>query len=336
MIQHLTTRLWIDWQLSQVSHQDHIMDSVRSVLQPLIHNLPAPIHNLGVSILGKKCYQTLLLDIDIEATDCIKLAASKGLGIGIIAASSIVKIPQLLKLINSKSASGISFLSYLLETSAYLISLAYNARQGFPFSTYGETGLIMVQNVVIAVLVLQYSGRSSIAAAFVAALGASAVTLFSKEILTLDTLSYLQAGAGILGVAAKLPQILTVYKEGGTGQLSAFAVSSFTSSYLVYHWLIMHRSLTISRVPFLGFSQLCRRWMIDWFSMDSLQVLLWTLFWLCRWFIIGMRLLRRWRASRRRRLALLRLPGLQLLRLRARVLQPAGVDRLTIDLYLVF
>ena len=34
----------------------------------------------------------------------------------------------------------------------------------------------------------------------------------------------LMAGAGTLGVVSKLPQIWTVWKEGGTGQLSAFAV----------------------------------------------------------------------------------------------------------------
>ena len=201
------------------------MDSLRSALQPVTQNLPAPIRDLGISILGDECYKTLLLDINLESTDCIKLAISKGLGIGIIAASSIVKVPQILKLINSKSASGISFLSYLLETSAYLISLAYNVRQGFPFSTYGETGLILVQNVVIAVLVLNYSGKATAAAVFVAGLAASAVTLFSNDILDMKTLSYLQAGAGVLGVASKLPQILAVWQEGGTGQLSAFAVS---------------------------------------------------------------------------------------------------------------
>ena len=200
------------------------MDSLRSALQPITNNLPTPIHDLGVSILGETCYKTLLLDIDLNSSECIKLAISKGLGIGIIAASSIVKIPQIIKLVNSHSSSGISFLSYLLETSAYLISLAYNVRQGFPFSTYGETGLIMVQNVVIAVLVLHYSGKSSTAALFVAGLSTSAVTLFSANMLDMKTLSYLQAGAGVLGVASKVPQILAVWQEGGTGQLSAFAV----------------------------------------------------------------------------------------------------------------
>jgi mannose-P-dolichol utilization defect protein 1 len=201
------------------------MDALRSVLQPIIHNLPAPIHDLGVSILGDACYKTLLLDIDITATECIKLAISKGLGIGIIAASSIVKVPQIIKLLNSKSAEGVSFLSYFLETASYLISLAYNYRQGFPFSTYGETSFILVQNVVIATMVLNYSGKKSTAALFVAQLAASAAGLFSENFIDMEKLSYLQVGAGVLGVASKLPQIVAIWQEGGTGQLSAFAVS---------------------------------------------------------------------------------------------------------------
>lgn len=202
------------------------MDAVRSALQPITHNLPEPIRDLGISIIGDKCYQALLLDIDIENTECIKYAVSKGLGIGIIAASSIVKVPQILKLVNSKSAEGVSFLSYLLETSAYLITLAYNVRNGFPFSTFGETVLIMGQNVIISVLVLNYSGRASMAAVFVAVLAASAATLFAENVLDMKALSYLQAGAGVLGVASKVPQILAIWQEGGTGQLSAFAVCS--------------------------------------------------------------------------------------------------------------
>jgi mannose-P-dolichol utilization defect protein 1 len=212
------------------------MEALRSALQPITHNLPKPISDLGISIIGETCYKTLVLDIDLESTECLKFAISKGLGLGIIAASSIVKVPQIIKLVHSRSASGISFLSYLLETSAYLISLAYNFRQGFPFSTYGETSLIMVQNVVIAVLVLHYSGKQSTAALFVAGLATSAITLFSENIVDMKMLSYLQAGAGVLGVASKLPQILAVWQEGGTGQLSAFAVSHYFGGMIYFSY----------------------------------------------------------------------------------------------------
>jgi mannose-P-dolichol utilization defect protein 1 len=202
------------------------MDALRSTIQPLTRNLPTPIRNLGISLLGPDCYATLILDVNLESQECLKLAVSKGLGLGIIGVSSVVKIPQIIKLLSSRSAAGISFLSYVLETSAFLISLAYSYRQGFPFSTYGETAFISIQNIVIAILVLQFQGKAPVAAAFVAVLAAAVYALFTPSVVDPQILAYLQAAAGMLSVASKLPQIVTVWKEGGTGQLSAFAVSS--------------------------------------------------------------------------------------------------------------
>jgi len=199
--------------------------TLRSILQPITHNLPSPISDVANNLLGESCYRSLVHNINISDTTCMKLAISKALGIGIIGASSIVKIPQLLKLLNSQSAEGISFLSYLLETASYLISLVYNVRNEFPFSTYGEIALIAIQNVAISVLVLQYSGKGAAAAVFVAGLAGAGYALYSDSITPMSTLQYLQAGAGVLGVASKLPQIVTIFREGGTGQLSAFAVS---------------------------------------------------------------------------------------------------------------
>ena len=204
------------------------MESLRSALQPVTHNLPQPLVDTGRSLLGPYCYKTLVLDIDPFASpECLKLAISKGLGIGIIAASSVVKIPQLLKILNAQSAEGISFLAYLLESGSYLISLAYNVRHGFPFSTYGETALILVQNVVIAGLVLKFSGKGiGSVGAWVAGLIAVGAALAREDLVDVKTLGLLQAAGGVLSVASKLPQILTIWQEGSTGQLSAFAVSS--------------------------------------------------------------------------------------------------------------
>ncbi|OAL56796.1 mannose-P-dolichol utilization defect 1 protein [Pyrenochaeta sp. DS3sAY3a] len=203
------------------------MDALRSTLQPVTRALPQPIVDLGTSLLGPKCYKTLIYNVDLQETECLKLAISKGLGIGIIGASSIVKIPQLLNLINSQSADGVSFLSYLLESSAYLISLSYNVRHGFPFSTYGETALILVQNIAIASLVLKYSGNSVGIAGWIGGLIAGGAALFNESWVDDERLSLLQATAGVLGIASKVPQILTVWSDGGLGQLSAFAVVNY-------------------------------------------------------------------------------------------------------------
>ncbi|CRK20637.1 Mannose-P-dolichol utilization defect 1 protein like [Verticillium longisporum] len=206
---------------------DALQETLRPLLQPITHNLPGPINDLALSLLGEQCHTSLVRDITLTDDVCLKLAVSKALGLAIVAAASIVKVPQILKLVSSKSPAGVSVLSYALETAAYVVSLAYNYRNGFPFSTYGETALIAAQNVVITVLVLNYAGRAPLAAIFVSALAVAFGSLFTDQFVGMEQLSVLQAGAGVVGVASKIPQILAIWQEGGTGQLSAFTVFNY-------------------------------------------------------------------------------------------------------------
>lgn len=262
------------------------LNTARSALQPLTHNLPQPLADTAISLLGPQCYQHLILDIDpLTHPACLKLAISKALGIGIIGASSIVKIPQLVKLLRSGSADGVSFLAYALETSAYLIGLAYNARSGFPFSTYGETALIAVQNVAIAALVLHFKGRDAGAAAWVAGLAAAGYALFDKGVVDAKALAGLQAAGGVLSIASKAPQIVEVWRQGGTGQLSAFAVSfPFFSLPCGYGVLIgvRARSSTTSSGRCRASSPRSRRWMISSSCLGSWRASCSMRSWPCR------------------------------------------------------
>ena len=143
----------------------------------------------------------------------------------------------------------------------------------WPFSTYGETALIGAQNVAIATAVLHFSGKTVAAGLFVAALAVLGAGLFDERIVSADLLGTLMAGAGVLGVASKAPQIWTVWKEGGTGQLSAFAVS-FQGSMERFDWTtdFQCRSLIISPAHCLGSSPLSKRWMTRLFFMATLRV----------------------------------------------------------------
>jgi mannose-P-dolichol utilization defect protein 1 len=213
------------------------MDYLRPHLQPITHNLPPPLRTLGLSLLGPACYKTLLLDLSLTPSPCLSLALSKTLGLAIIAASSIVKIPQILKLLQSQSAAGVSFLAYVLEIAADIVGVTYNARGGNPFSTYGESALILAQNVVVAGLVLRFSGRSGLAGVFVVGLVGVGWVL---QAVRWEWLAVAQVGAGVAGVVSKAPQIWTVWRQGGTGQLSAFAVGGF----------------------FFGLSSVCLAWVV--------------------------------------------------------------------------
>lgn len=206
--------------------QKSVIEPLQPYLAPIVSAIPEPVHDAVVSLIGKPCHSALLLDLDVTKDPaCTSLAISKALGIAIVGASAVVKVPQILKLINSRSSAGVSFVSYALETASLLITLSYGVRNEFPFSTYGESAFIAAQDVIVGVLVLTYAGRSAAAAAFIAVVAASIYALLGDtSIVDAQSMAYLQAGAGALGVASKVPQILTIWQEGGTGQLSAFAV----------------------------------------------------------------------------------------------------------------
>lgn len=116
-------------------------------LQPITRNLPTFVRDPLEALLGQECYTSLVYNTDIHSTECLKLALSKLLGVGIIAGGAVVKVPQILTVLSAKSARGLSLSSYLLDTAATAITVAYNVRNGFPLSTYGEMVFLLAQNV---------------------------------------------------------------------------------------------------------------------------------------------------------------------------------------------
>lgn len=220
------------------------METLRSTLLPLTRNLPPPLNSAALSLLGPSCHAALVLNLQ-PTQQCLSLLASKLLGVAIIAASPLVKLDQIRKLLLARSAAGLSLLSCALETLAFGVGLAYNARQGHPFSTYGETALIAAQNVVIGVLVLTYRGRrGAVVGGVLAGLGALGWAVGDERVVGDGSLRVLQVGAGVVGVLAKAPQIWTVWREGGTGQLSAFAVSGHV--FVLWALILVFLSLRFS------------------------------------------------------------------------------------------
>lgn len=82
---------------------------------------------------------------------------TKLISYAIIAGSAIVKIPQIVNVLKAKSARGLNLNAVYLETVATLLGTSYNILIGNPFRTYGETALILLQNIIIVLLVWNYS-----------------------------------------------------------------------------------------------------------------------------------------------------------------------------------
>nr|AGC14653.1 hypothetical protein [Lentinula edodes]AGC14664.1 hypothetical protein [Lentinula edodes] len=206
------------------------MDAFTEKLTLITRNFPAPIRELGVSLIDEKCYVKLIEQLDFSDIECLKLALSKGLGIGIVIGGSIVKVPQIaLSVLRTQDSAGLSISSYVLETLSYLITLFYSYRSSFPFSTYGENLFLGVQNTIVSLLIILHgdapnpsrrTGNLGILTGFFVA---SISALYS---MSLENLGYLQLATLPLSLFSKIPQITANYKAKSTGQLSAFAVLS--------------------------------------------------------------------------------------------------------------
>jgi len=185
--------------------------------------IPSFLREPAVALIGEKCYVTLVEDLNVFDTECLKYAISKGLGLGIVVGGSIMKVPQFLLIVSARSARGLSLLSYSLETLSYAITLAYSARHNFPFSTYGENFFLTIQNIIITLLIVYYAPRSN-ATSLVLAVVLTAVAGFVLYQVPLQFLALLQVSTLPLTFLSKLPQIMSNYRLKSTGRLSAFAV----------------------------------------------------------------------------------------------------------------
>lgn len=62
----------------------------------------------------------------------------QGLGLGIVAGSAVVKLPQVLNVVRAGSADGLNPLSFELETMGLCIAATYGFLLQLPFSAFGE------------------------------------------------------------------------------------------------------------------------------------------------------------------------------------------------------
>lgn len=164
------------------------------------------------------------MDWNFSDKECISLFFSKAIGYGLIAFSSILKLPQLFVIIRHKSGHGLSITSLFMEIIANVFAFCYHRQKGFPFSTFGETILILIQNVLIAFFVTHYSPNYNVFLWNIFLLLNSAL-IFSveRDILSETIMATLWTICLPLSVAYKIPQIQHIYKAKYKGELSSLS-----------------------------------------------------------------------------------------------------------------
>lgn len=67
----------------------------------------------------------------------------------VVAGSLVRSFPQILRCIQARSVDGLSMTSIVCETFVYFITTAYNWRNGYDFSTYGDVISCLAQDVLL-------------------------------------------------------------------------------------------------------------------------------------------------------------------------------------------
>ncbi|KAB2082706.1 hypothetical protein F383_02786 [Gossypium arboreum] len=172
---------------------------------------------LGIDL---SCAIGSLKDGNFPPKDCLLPLISKLLGYAIVAASTTVKLPQILKIVNHKSVRGLSLIAFELEVVGYTIALAYCLHNGLPFSAYGELVFLLIQALILVAVIYYYSKPVGITTWIRALLYcAVAPTILAGQI---DPILFeaLYASQHAIFFFARVPQIWKNFSNKSTGELS--------------------------------------------------------------------------------------------------------------------
>ncbi|KAH9526484.1 Mannose-P-dolichol utilization defect 1 protein [Dermatophagoides farinae] len=169
-----------------------------------------------------RCCHRILREFIIEP-ECFKLIMIKSLGYGIIFGSTMVKLPQLLKLLSAKSGLGVSLSAVVLEILALTFSSSYAFANGFPFSAWGEALFILFMTSFIAFLIIYYDINKGQAFLFMIVFTSTFAILMSGHV-PMKILWMGQAAALPLIISSKLVQAGSNFRNGHTGNLSAVTI----------------------------------------------------------------------------------------------------------------
>ncbi|XP_050433502.1 mannose-P-dolichol utilization defect 1 protein homolog [Adelges cooleyi] len=174
---------------------------------------------VSLLVLTPQCYQVFFTDLDFFNGACLKSTLSKGLGLGIVGGSLLVKLPQVIKLWKNKSAKGISIMNVSMDLYAVTANVVYSYANKFPFSAWGDSLFILFQTLLIVMLVINYNVSRNAAKSFTAVFCVLFSVLMSGAVPE-SVLWTAQLTSIPLMFFGKITQSYVNYVNKGTGQLS--------------------------------------------------------------------------------------------------------------------
>jgi len=158
---------------------------------------------------------------DIIPPDLLHLVTNF-LNYGMFAGGSMVKMPQVIAIVRTKTVKGISESSLAIETLACLCFCSYNFLMGHPFKTWGEMAMITLQCAIQVVLYWTLAADHLRVAprAVAVVLVFVGIVALQKGCLPEALMPALGLAPTVLGSVSRLPQIIMNFNQKHTGNLS--------------------------------------------------------------------------------------------------------------------
>ena len=169
-------------------------------------------------IIPRHCYEKLL-KFKISSA-CVSAILSSFLSFGIILGSLFFKIPQILEIISTKSAKGLTPLSQYIELFSQQCNITYYYYLSYPLQNYGENLSSTAQSLIIFLLSYMYKGMNTITFFFYGMIIASTCVCIYWKMLPETVISYMLMANVTAFCFSRLVLIVNILRTRNTGSLN--------------------------------------------------------------------------------------------------------------------
>ncbi len=162
--------------------------------------------------------------------NCLLLLSQKLVGYIGILGSCLYKVPVILKILDKRSCTGLSPISYYLETAAYSAEILYSFLMDYPFHRYGNTVPSVTQNIIIIIFFWIWGSDNKISYLHIIqifiALYIYAYILYITPNVKCMGIEFILLYYIIILITSRLPQIIKNYKTKNVGVQSAVTLGN--------------------------------------------------------------------------------------------------------------
>ncbi|XP_037905890.1 solute carrier family 66 member 3 isoform X2 [Hermetia illucens] len=157
-----------------------------------------------------------------------------------ISSCFVIKIPQIRKIQQIKSAKGISNLGLCLELFSYTVMMAYNYLSAYAILSYMEYPILLFQEYILIYFVFHYNNMLNLRTFIIIVLYFSLLALIFLKAFPSAVLVILVPLCTPIGASSKVLQLLAILrtKDSSSVSLVTWALSAFTNLTRIYTIMI--------------------------------------------------------------------------------------------------